>query len=166
MTDANFERAQRLDAQFRNMDFDAVPVGQPIDERSLLAAASDPNAIPMDKMKALHDRNKRRETDQINQLWSNQASALPDITTKQTVDPKHIAYPNLETQRTNVVLQKFKDIAHDLTHFKDLPQKTNLEKVQVCFFSDGRAYVSVTSFIAFCILMIIIVVICMGSRRS
>lgn len=165
MGDANLERARRLDAQFRTMDFDKIPNGQMIDERSMLHAAADPNAIPMEEMKRIHDQNEQMKHRIVTQTWTNLSNTLPDLEQKNT-PPRSVQIPNLEPVRTNKVFQTYKDIAHDLTHFKDLPQKTNLQKLKTCFFDNGRSYVSVTSFLAFCIIMMIVIVIIIGARNA
>ncbi len=169
MGDANMERARRMDAKLMNMDFDKIPIGQPIDERSLLAAASMKDIPTMTEMMDLHKNNKVAHDSMVQKSWSNHANTLPrvegEIEPTVYTKPSTPLFPDLTPQRTNIVLQKYKDITSDLKNFKHLPQKTNLEKLQTCFFSDGRAYVSITSFLAFCIIMIIIIVICIGARH-
>jgi hypothetical protein len=172
MGDTNLERARHMDAKFMNMDFDAVPVGQPIDERSLLAAASIKNVPTMEQMLTMHNRSKQAHEAMIQKSWSNYANALPRVqedtpSTRPSTRPSDSApvFPDLAPKRTNAVFQTYKDIAYDLKNFSSLPQKTILQKLQSCFFDNGRAYVSVTSFLAFCIIMIIVIVICIGARR-
>ena len=169
------ERARQLDRHFRTMDLSQVPIGKPIDERSLMAAASDPNAIEMDKMLRLHEQNERNSNQMIRNSWANQARNLgmPTVQTQpvQPVPEPRVGhevapvFPTLPT-KTNAVFQTYQDIVHDLKNFQDLPHKTNLQKLNACFLTNGRAYVSITTFIAFCILMIILVVICLGVRNK
>jgi hypothetical protein len=169
----DIERARQLDRHFRTMDLSQVPIGKPIDERSLMAAASDPNAIEMDKMLRLHEQNERNSNQMIRNSWANQARGLampngqkpygqPEPRVGHEVAP---VFPTLPA-KTNAVFQTYQDIAHDLKNFQYLPHKTNLQKLNACFLTNGRAYVSITTFIAFCILMIILVVICLGARNS
>lgn len=167
MGDANLERARRMDARLMDMDFDAVPVGQPIDERSLLAAASVKDIPTMAQLRDLHKTNKVANETTVQKSWSNHANTLPQVQEehKQANIPVNPGIPDLVPKRTNVVLQTYKDIASDLKNFRSLPQTTNLEKLKTCFFDNGRAYVSVTSFLAFCIIMIIVIVMCIGARR-
>ena len=94
---------------------------------SALKAAADPNAIPMEEMKRIHDQNEQMKHRIVTQTWTNLSNTLPDLEQKNT-PPRSVQIPNLEPVRTNKVFQTYKDIAHDLTHFKDLPQKTNLQK--------------------------------------
>ena len=79
MGDPGLERARQMDAQFMSMDFDAIPVGQPIDERSLISAASDPNTIPMAQMRKIHNQNERANTQNIRQTWSDMLKSLPSV---------------------------------------------------------------------------------------
>lgn len=167
------KHARRMDAQFRTMDMDQIPIGKPIDERSMVAAASDPNVVSMQHLKRLHEQSKQHKKQQIQTTWSQLAGSLSrvsPVSTKSVRPIKEIApKPVLRTdipQRKHVLLQTYQDIANDLRNFKTLPYKTNLEKIGACFLGNNRAYLSITTFVAICIVLIIVLLLCIRRPRS
>lgn len=164
------EHARRMDAQFRTMDMDQIPIGKPIDERSMVAAASDPNVVSMQHLKQLHEQSKQHKKEQVQTTWSHLAGSLSTVSTTSAKPSKEIApKPVLRTdipQRKHVLLQTYQDIANDLRNFKTLPYTTNLEKIGACFLGNNRAYLSITTFVAICIVLIIVLLLCIRRPRS
>ena len=164
-----FERIRQADAELRNMDMDDVPIGKPIDERSLIAAASDPNFVPMKKLKQIHEQTTQNRKQHVLNTWSKAANALPvhNPHSNRSDDlerPLTKKGPSIP-QKKHILLQTYQDIAHDLKNFKTLPYKTNLEKLGSCFFSNNRGYLSITTFVAICIILIIILLLCIRPRK-
>lgn len=156
------EHARMLDRQFRTMDLTDLPIGKPIDERSLISAASDPNTIPMEKMKRLQEASKTNNVQRIKNTWSQMASRLPATTLVSNSNPVPELAPVIRSdipQRKNHLLKTYQDMATDLRNFKTLPYKTNLEKLGACFLGQ-RSYLSITTFVAICIVLIIILLLC------
>lgn len=164
-----FERIRQADADLRNMDMDDVPIGKPIDERSLVAAASDPNVISIKKLKQIHEQTTQNHKQHVLNTWNKVANALPahNLHSNSSDDlkqPLSKQSPSIP-QRKHILLQTYQDIAHDLKNFKTLPYKTNLEKLSSCFFSNNRGYLSITTFVAICIILIIILLLCIRPRK-
>ena len=162
------EHARMLDHQFRTMDLTDLPIGKPIDERSLISAASDPNTISMDKMKRLQEASKTNNVQRIQNTWSKMASRLPATTPASNSTPVQELAPVIRSdipQRKNYLLKTYQDMATDLRNFKTLPYKTNLEKLSACFLGQ-RSYLSITTFVAICIVLIIILLLCFRRKSN
>ena len=165
----DFERVRQADANLRTMNLDDVPIGKPIDERSLITAASDPSFIPMKKMKQIHEQSGKNHKQSIRDAWSTLANSLPQH--KPHSDNQQQPHSNSSKilsnipKRKHIILQTYQDIANDLRNFKTLPYKTNLEKLGSCFFSNNRGYLSITTFVAICIILIIILLLCIRPRK-
>lgn len=167
------KHARKMDAHFRTMDMDQIPIGKPMDERSMVAAASDPNAVSMQHLKQLHEQSKELKKKQVQTTWSQLAGSLspvsPVSTTSAQPSKEIVPKPVLRTdipQRKHILLQTYQDIANDLRNFKTLPYKTNLEKIGACFLGNNRAYLSITTFVAICIVLIIVLLLCIRRPRS
>lgn len=167
MGDLKLQHARKMNEHIMNMDFDTISPGKPIDEASLLAAASTPNAPSMEQLLNVHMTNKQISNKKINDYWNDAADQLPDIKNntinQPVVESHHI--PNLQPTQTNKIIQKYKEIFNDLKNLKNMPQSTFLKKMSACFLTNGRAYLSITTFVAFCIIIVIIILLCMGRRR-
>lgn len=164
-TTVSLDQARRLDAYFRSPEFvDAQDINKPIDERSLIAAAADPNTIHPKDLAQLQARQAQQDQARVADVWASQAQRLPDLPTQPSM-PQFQTLTPPPPKPKNKVMQTYADIIQDLKHFKSLPYKTNLQKVQACFFGDNRAYLTVTTFLAVCILIVIIVMLCIGCRK-
>ena len=162
------EHARRLDHEFRNMDLTDLPIGKPIDERSLISAASDPNTITMENMKRLQEATRKNSVQRVKNTWSQMASRLPATTPASHSMPVPESAPVIRSdipQRKNYLLKTYQDMATDLRNFKTLPYKTNLEKLSACFLGQ-RSYLSITTFVAICIVLIIILLLCFRRRSN
>lgn len=162
------EHARRLDHEFRTMDLTDLPIGKPIDERSLISAASDPNTIPMENMKRLQEATRKNSVQRIQNTWRQMANRLPATTPASPSMPVPASAPVIRSdipQRKNHLLKTYQDMATDLRNFKTLPYKTNLEKLSACFLGQ-RSYLSITTFVAICIVLIIILLLCFRRKSN
>ena len=156
------DNARKMDEYFRTMDMDRIPIGKPIDERSLVAAASDRNVVSMHHLQRLQEESTQNKKNRVQDTWSQMARSLP----KDLSEPLAKELPSKPTlrsdipKRKHILLQTYQDIANDLRNFKKLPYKTNLEKLGACFFGNNRSYLSITTFIAICIILIVILFFC------
>lgn len=162
------DRARALDHSFRNFDTNRMEIDKPIDERSLIAAASDPKTVPIQQLRNLHTENEHNDQQRVLQTWKSLANQLPKVSqhapTPQPTQPTQAIQP--PKKFNNRIMQTYADIVGDLRNFKKLPYSTNLKKLQMCFLGNNRSYVTVTTFLAFCILLIIIILICIGARNG
>jgi hypothetical protein len=164
------QKARKMDRYFREMDVLKMDNSKPIDERSLIAAASDPNVITMKELEDIQTYNAQLNRDNVANLWESHAMELePPQTARATRDVSPTGTPPplpVMPVMPNNIVQTYRDIAGDLRNFSKLPYDTNLKKVQMCFLKDSRAYVSVTTVLIICLVVVIVVVACIGSRNQ
>lgn len=168
MSTVSLDHARKMDKQFRTMDILAMDTSAPIDERSLIAAASDPRAIPMHELKEIQRQNKQRDHEQVRSTWATRASNLHPLDTEATPHDSTKTPSTLSTQfmptSTNHILQTYQSIFHDVKHFNSLPATTFLKKSQMCFLDGKRAYLSVGTFLLVCLLVVVLVLVCRRSK--
>ena len=149
------------------MDSDQVSV--PIDEKAALAAMNDPRAVDMKTLRRIHAQAEQRESRQNVERWSSMAADLPPIEEEkqvQVAQPVEAPKPVVLAKKRGPIVQTYADIAADLRNFKNLPQKTTLSKIQTCFFSDNRVYVTVTTVVVVILLLVVVIMLCLGASRK
>lgn len=149
---------------------DTPNISVPMDERAAIQAMNDPRAVDMDTLRRIHTQSEESKRQHNTQRWEDMAQALPQITPQYNpqlnstppIQPEHVF---TSPKSANKLMQTYADIVTDLRNFKSLPQKTNLAKVEACFFKDNRVYVTVTTTAILILVLVVIVVFCFSSSK-
>lgn len=154
----NFEQVKSREESFFHQNPEDVQVTVGINERDMLAAMNDPRAIDRSSLIKLQKQDSMFQEKQQREFWSNMAQALPEVQ-----DPQKTQKPQLKPQipRNKTMLQK---MGHDIKNFKNLPQPTTLKKVEACFMADNRVYVTISVIVAFLVILVIVILVCLGRK--
>lgn len=129
----------------------------PIDERAVLDAAHDTRVMTPKEMQQLQARHKADELRQRNEQWRQLYAQLP---------PQSKPQPQPQPSQTNQkkyeskFIQKIANMVTDLKRFKDLPQRTTLQKLDACLLDNGRVYITVGFVVLIILVIVTIVLLC------
>ena len=166
------DHARQMDKYFRSNAFlDLYHSGAPIDERSLIDAANDPDVIPAQQLIEMQTKNAQIDKDHVKNYWANHASLLSDDfdDEDESKTPTRTNAPILPpptNASTNRLVRAYSGIVRDVKNFKNLPYDTNMEKLDACFLKDNRIYITVTSLVVVIILIVLIIVLCVSKSRK
>lgn len=148
---ATRDRLSQMQQQWVDLYQSGQVTGAPIDDRQMMEAAYYSQYTPKEWQQVEQQRQSDEQT-KVSDFWASQSKtvrqeilespkeAQPTLNTDETMTKLR----EIETQKSRPKPLKFdlgntlRVMLHDIEHWDEMPYETNAEKVEACFFSEGR----------------------------